>query len=475
MKSYETIAQEVLQRKKEYEKIQKIRRKKWMTAAASVCIVAATGLGIWAVSGGISNEEDADWTIKEVLRPTGAISGETGAAAETEVAYEKRWEEKKLYEKFPGFQWNGAEYDRTGGNVLEGDIGNSLGTVPVEGYDIYEDKTYRNTVTLYELSGIDEGCAVAVQFPEDAGYYAYAISWHECSTWGEMVETLSLKENLTFGSVWYRETRGDEYIQVEFPNVDPAKIWEMLLSDMTMENVHDLKDQEFHDTLLSISINLPILGIENVGLVVQEDGYIFTNLMRTGKQFLVGEEKTKSFVDYVMKECEGYQIKYVNETRPTDDSINETVKTEISKGYDPSEEPTVKHTSHTNEVPTEGFSDKAEEIVEETTMVSEETSSLSMSVGMIVKTKNVVFFVSISEEGILKKDSFAILKTQNDGIDLESLNSGDVVEVGLLTVEESYPMQTNVHTLQVIGKGSIGDLPRSVLVDMKNLGYELLD
>ena len=49
---------------------------------------------------------------------------------------------------------------------------------------------------------------------------------------------------------------------------------------------------------------------ENISISIREEGYIITNILSTGKMFRVGEENTKAFVDYVLDECDGYEIVY---------------------------------------------------------------------------------------------------------------------------------------------------------------------
>ncbi|MDE7212010.1 MAG: hypothetical protein K2O03_11300, partial [Lachnospiraceae bacterium] len=56
------------------------------------------------------------------------------------------------------------------------------------------------------------------------------------------------------------------------------------------------------------SVNVPILGYQNVSIAVMENGYVKTNILDTGKLFCIGEENAQALVDYVLKECEGYEM-----------------------------------------------------------------------------------------------------------------------------------------------------------------------
>ena len=54
-----------------------------------------------------------------------------------------------------------------------------------------------------------------------------------------------------------------------------------------------------------------MLGYENISLGVTENGYLTTNILNTGKAFFIGAEKAQMFMDYVIENCEGYDIIYI--------------------------------------------------------------------------------------------------------------------------------------------------------------------
>ena len=59
--------------------------------------------------------------------------------------------------------------------------------------------------------------------------------------------------------------------------------------------------------ILGASVDIPLLGYQNISLSVAESGCIKTNILDTGKMFCIGEEHTQAFVDYAVNECEGYK------------------------------------------------------------------------------------------------------------------------------------------------------------------------
>ncbi len=90
--------------------------------------------------------------------------------------------------------------------------------------------------------------------------------------------------------------------------MDSSKIWELLLSDENAVNEHSDFDFNQAKELLSISVDVPLLGYKNISIALYEDGYLTTNILDTGKKFYVGVENAQSFFHYVIDECEGYEI-----------------------------------------------------------------------------------------------------------------------------------------------------------------------
>ena len=101
----------------------------------------------------------------------------------------------------------------------------------------------------------------------------------------------------------------------------------MLLSDTTLENVYD--DREMYVSHMGISVDIPLLGYENISLSVTEEGYLTTNILDTGKAFYIGKDKVNAFVDYVLNHCEGVELVYEADlTTSVDENAGE--KTELT-------------------------------------------------------------------------------------------------------------------------------------------------
>ena len=50
---------------------------------------------------------------------------------------------------------------------------------------------------------------------------------------------------------------------------------------------------------MGFSVTVEVLGIHNLSLSVNGEGYLQTNLISTGASYYIGEEKVRAFLDYV--------------------------------------------------------------------------------------------------------------------------------------------------------------------------------
>lgn len=186
--------------------------------------------------------------------------------------------------------------------------------VEASGIDMLSGVTHKITTDIYEIQGISQDCAVAVAFPEVSDeFYVYINSEYSPDTLEQFVNDLNLRENMLFGSVWYSyEKESGEYATVEFTGLEDYVVWDMLLDDLTAKNVNNYDSMNFFNKM-SISVFIPVLGYENISLSVTEDGYITTNILDTGKAFYIGEDKTDMFIEYVLNNCQGYEIIYIQD------------------------------------------------------------------------------------------------------------------------------------------------------------------
>ena len=141
---------------------------------------------------------------------------------------------------------------------------------------------------------------------------------------------LNLKEIISFGSIWYNHTydAGEGVLgfdMIEFPDVDDDIIWQMLFSDTTLQNEFSDNNNNMYPALMSVSVDIPLLGYKNISAWVTETGYLVTNILETGKGFYIGEENVQKFVDYIIQNYEGFKIVYVDENGNQENDNTNTV------------------------------------------------------------------------------------------------------------------------------------------------------
>lgn len=349
---------------------------KWAAAAACVCILAGAAFLLRGqlrlpasqdtgsnMAGGAMTETaepgmaESSATAQEATGEAGGSDGrrwpvktiQVDGKAEQLAAWGTPWEDLEIYRQYGMILFDGKLYltngpltvplDKLEGEPQEITASSYEGGVTPEDIDYTPEHQIPALVSY--IQGVSGECAVAVQYEGTEEWYPALNHNYTPQTLGQFIDDLNLRENLTFGTVYYTYWPNGENADVHFDSVDSEKIWELLLSHTEAENVcRNLNSGDFYTlfdpgeepgTILEISVSIPILGEENLALEVREDGYLWTNLMgMTEKAFLIGEENTQAFVDYVLDECEGYEIQYVFPERPHDEEEENDTSSTVS-------------------------------------------------------------------------------------------------------------------------------------------------
>ncbi len=277
---------------------------KWGAMAACLCLM---------ITGGFLYKAQNPYPVKKEVAPP--PPGET-----FEIPH---WDDLKIYEQYSEIVFNGLPYNARCGVVEKNRLGGELMSVVASGFDVYADQAgedadrYTNA-TVYEITGISSDCAVAVQYEGADVYYAAVNSAYRPETLEQFVEDLDLRNTLVFGNAYYEQKKlFGEYATIRFENLDGTKIWEMLSLGAAAANEYSDLDFEQPAEVLSISVNIPLLGYENISISIHEDGYIVTNILDTGKMFCIGEENTQAIIDHILNECDGYEIVYTTDKMNT--------------------------------------------------------------------------------------------------------------------------------------------------------------
>lgn len=321
---------------------------KWCAAAAGFCVIAGLAAAVWissgangiflskesnsaggALEGTLSEEYDGDYKANGTADTapndneafTEDFAGTQPSISSSQDIYEvPRWDDMTVTQKFPYLSFNGYEYSTADKVIPEDKVGKKITSTTLTGTDRYTGKTYAINADIYEITGISKNCAVALEFEGYDELYVCRNSGYRPETLGQLTDDLNLHKTLTFGKA-YATIQKDKnsYAQTEYSGLDGEKVWEMLFSDRELKNVKDYDSMNFGKELISVSINIELLGYENISLTVTEDGYLTTNILGTGKAFFIGKEKAEEFYGYVRENCEGTEkITYiVNSSEPS--------------------------------------------------------------------------------------------------------------------------------------------------------------
>lgn len=285
---------------------------KYMIAPICIIFIAIIGIyesGIFISKPDIAIRKDDQWIIKEVYRDE---------KTETSTAIVPKWNEMSISQQFMEVSYNANRYSSRITKISSDNIEKNIGTSILKGNDTYTNTDYTKKGELYSIKNISEKCAIAVKFEGDIDYYVYINAYYRPTTLGEFIKDLNLKEITSFGTINYDYwDKNMEYKNIEFYDVDDNSIWQILFSDINLENIYSDNDtgkyvSERYSTSINISVDIPLLGYKNISVSLTDKGYLLTNILDTGKGFFIGENKVQEFLEYIKENYDGYQIVYVN-------------------------------------------------------------------------------------------------------------------------------------------------------------------
>lgn len=272
----------------------KINWRTWCALAIGLCLFAACAALYRAEN-------------RYPVRVLSDMTGNTGGMAEI-----PRWEDMEIYEQYPQILAGGTEYRAGRGEIPAERLGAKLADIFAKGWDAYDEDSERTCpAEVYEIRDIVASCAAAVRYEGTDIFYAAVNASYRPETLGQFMEDLDLRNNLivNWASWEYHKPIGGD-TEIRFEKLDMDKVWEFLLAKEAAKNVYSDLNMEPAETLMELSVSIPLLGYENISIRVDKDGFLTTNILETGKKFYIGTEHAQAFVDYVSEECDGYEVRY---------------------------------------------------------------------------------------------------------------------------------------------------------------------
>ena len=288
--------------------------KRTIAAVLAACIVVAAAALVFTFWGR-QREPYAD------PPPPGSTSSPgTGPEVSAPLLH---WEEMTVLQKFHSLVFRETFYSSSRSAVIAPEqAGELLGTFPLLGRDHYEpDTEHRLSVSVYCIPDVAPECAVAVEISdteesraegitdaERSVYYIYLNAYYIPDTLGDFIEDLNLKKLISFGDVYSGQVENGEYKSYQYTGLPADAVWTLLLQDRSIPSVKDYDTHLFGPVVMTVGVDIPLFGYENIALSVTEDGYLTTNILDTGKAFYIGTENVTQFAEYVQGHCEAHEI-----------------------------------------------------------------------------------------------------------------------------------------------------------------------
>ena len=209
------------------------------------------------------------------------------------------WEYKTIYEKYLSLFYDGKEYDGRGQEIRAELLGEALGEGEARGYDIYDEKLYTESFTVYRINGISEKYLIAAEM-EGKFYVFDAHEPNAFATLGDMMDVFAMEENIQLS---YFSTQGKNQKTKYYSLTDDSTVWEILNGCRNAKSVNGDSWRTQAD-YISFTVTSEALGVYKNVMYVTEDGYLWTNAFDFANVFEIGKEAANQIIDYVKRNSE---------------------------------------------------------------------------------------------------------------------------------------------------------------------------
>ena len=319
MKTYEQMTADVLRRRDEAvaaqaKKNRSIRR---VALAASVCLVTVgVTAGIW---GGmvLNRPNDGTTEIGGTTKPTPEIQTNPPANGAfwddlrerkdinvmiPETSIEWGWEDLTDGERYTNLDLDGKTYHMRG--TVKSYLGEWLESGEAYGFAWDQDNARHGIpCEIYALTFSPDHSVVAVQFEGSSEVYRFECErkYDPPKTLGEFMETRKLSEVLPLTTLYYQPADGMDYrtYQYSLSEADSDAVWAILAK---YESAPFVKDYEYRydgQEDIGFSATSEVLGIRNKSFMINDDGYITTNIEQYGYNYFIGVDAAREIIDYV--------------------------------------------------------------------------------------------------------------------------------------------------------------------------------
>lgn len=242
----------------------------------------------------------------------------------TEEAIIWPWEYLTITEKYASIVWEETPYRIRSSRIPLGEqsIGELLGTCEAVGFDEYTGKTYYETFTVYEISGIDPQKMVAAEM-EGECYVFGRDAYDPPENFGQILDAYSFPDQLILSRYrLYEDGKEQGIYQIS----DDEAIWNILTQCREAAFIAMEAWNSPDETYISFTATSDTLGVYKRVFCVYESGYVTTNVFDYGYVFFIGEAAAGEILSYARQNGQE------TEDEPYMNSLAGTV-TEIGEDY----------------------------------------------------------------------------------------------------------------------------------------------
>lgn len=334
LNSMDEISDEHIMEAVNYEpKVKVLTVKRFLTVAA--CLIAIA-VSVFAVSRFIKPDITPD-----VTTDTYTSGKTTVAAAYTTTRLlttfvdgcfpAEPWEERRFTSRFPTVIYCGKEYGTNGGAETEAEkISANLGEAEITGTD-YDGTEYKTEVAFYEIKGVSQDCAIAVQYKEESEnkYYVFVDRNYHPETLGEIASKMNFSENLIFNNLieYYSEKGSSTTMKRYEPDSDVIEKFNEILGENMNVKGESCDYESVYSSEEILTIHAEILG-GYYSFKLTSQGKLCFGMMNSPLCYNVGVEVYDEF--YSLLESKGavdeqtFNMVTVHTTVPPDNKFPQT-------------------------------------------------------------------------------------------------------------------------------------------------------
>lgn len=246
------------------------------------------------------------------------------APANSQGTYIKRWDEKTIIEKYPSFNYviNGTKslyYWYHHDPILEEYIDTKLAEdFVITGHDIYEDKDYETTISIYTVKDFAPRLILAAKFEEDGNYYCFGsnATFNPYATIEEMLVDLPLAKIAAFNEAFLGYEEDGKRVSDKYSAIDKEVINNFINENSGAKNPNTtselddaIKTYNQYNHVISIPTPFPTINIISEtgasGLTFYDNGFLMATMLNKNYLFYIGIDSYQELEDYLKNNLVG--------------------------------------------------------------------------------------------------------------------------------------------------------------------------